>query len=171
MEEAGRDHKYNGKGRDRTVVTVWQILISMCLPFKGCVWKGFPGSSVVKEFACNAGDPSSMPALGRSTAEGRKLRSGLQNSSTGSQSLGQDCVCVHACMRACVLAYVGRRARSRAGIDLWASLVAQRLKYLPAMWETEVRSLGWEDPLEKEMATHPSILAWRIPWTEEPGGT
>ena len=51
-----------------------------------------------------------------------------------------------------------------------ASLVAQRLKHLPAMWETWVRSLGWEDPLEKEMATHSSILAWRIPWTEEPGG-
>ena len=50
-----------------------------------------------------------------------------------------------------------------------ASLVAQRLKRLPAMWETWVRSLGWEDPLEKEMATHSSILAWRIPWTEEPG--
>lgn len=57
MEEAGRDHKYNGKDRDRTVVTVWQILISMCLPFKGCVWKGCPGSSVVKEFACNVGNP------------------------------------------------------------------------------------------------------------------
>ena len=51
----------------------------------------------------------------------------------------------------------------------WASLVAQRLKHLPAMWETQVRSLGQEDPLEKEMATHSSILAWRIPWTEEPG--
>ena len=51
-----------------------------------------------------------------------------------------------------------------------ASLVAQRLKRLPAMWETWVRSLGWEDPLEKEMATHSSILAWRIPWMEEPGG-
>ena len=50
-----------------------------------------------------------------------------------------------------------------------ASLVAQRLKRLPAMRETWVRSLGWEDPLEKEMATHSSILAWRIPWTEEPG--
>ena len=48
--------------------------------------------------------------------------------------------------------------------------MAQRLKHLPAMWETWVRSLGWEDPLEKEMATHSSILAWRIPWTEEPGG-
>ena len=50
-----------------------------------------------------------------------------------------------------------------------ASLVAQRIKRLPAMWETQVRSLGWEDPLEKETATHSSILAWKIPWTEEPG--
>ena len=49
-------------------------------------------------------------------------------------------------------------------------LVAQRFKHLPVMWETQVRSLGQEDPLEKEMATHSSILAWRIPWTEEPGG-
>ena len=48
--------------------------------------------------------------------------------------------------------------------------MAQRLKGLPAMWETWVRSLGQEDPLEKEMATHSSILAWRIPWTEELGG-
>ena len=54
-------------------------------------------------------------------------------------------------------------------VEVWASLVAQRLKHLPAMWETRVQSLGWEDPLEKEMATHSSTLAWRIPWTEEPG--
>ena len=52
----------------------------------------------------------------------------------------------------------------------WASLVAQKLKHLPAMWETWIRSLCREDPPEKEMATHSSILAWRIPWTEEPGG-
>ena len=50
------------------------------------------------------------------------------------------------------------------------SLVAQMINSLPAMWETWVRSLGWEDPLEKEMATHSSTLAWRIPRTEEPGG-
>ena len=50
-----------------------------------------------------------------------------------------------------------------------ASLVAQRLKLLLAMWETWVRSLGQEDPLEKEIATHSSTLAWRIPWREEPG--
>ena len=55
-------------------------------------------------------------------------------------------------------------------VVLWASLLVQRLKHLPAMQETWVLSLGREDPLEKEMATHSSILAWRIPWTEEPGG-
>ena len=54
-------------------------------------------------------------------------------------------------------------------IILGASLVAQRLKHLPPMWETWVRSLGQEDPLEKEMTTHSSTLAWKIPWTEEHG--
>ena len=49
-------------------------------------------------------------------------------------------------------------------VSLWASLVAQRLKRLPGMRETWVRSLGWEDPLEKEMATHSSTLAWRVPF-------
>ena len=51
-----------------------------------------------------------------------------------------------------------------------ASLVTQTEKSPPAMQETQVWSLGWEDPLEKAMATHSSVLAWRIPWTEEPGG-
>ena len=51
------------------------------------------------------------------------------------------------------------------------SLVDQSVKNLPAVQETRVRSLGREDPREKEMATHSSILAWRIPWTEEPGRT
>ena len=50
----------------------------------------------------------------------------------------------------------------------WTSLVAQMLKRLPTMQETQVQSLGWEDPLEKEMATHSSILAWKIPWMEDP---
>ena len=52
----------------------------------------------------------------------------------------------------------------------WASLVAQTVRNLPATQETWVRSLGWEDPLEKRMATHSSLLAWRILWTEESGG-
>ena len=91
---------------------------------------GFPDSSVGKESACNAGDPSSIPGLGRSDGEGRGYP--LQYS--------------------------------------WASLVAQLVKNLPAMQETWVRSLGWEDPLEKGIAIHSSILAWRIPWTVYPRG-
>ena len=55
-------------------------------------------------------------------------------------------------------------------LSKWAPLVAQMVKNLPAIQETQVHSLGREDPLEEEMATHYSILAWRIPWTEEPDG-
>ena len=47
--------------------------------------------------------------------------------------------------------------------------VAQIVKRLPTMWETQIQSLGWEDPLEKEMAIHSSTIAWKIPWTEDPG--
>ena len=68
---------------------------------------------------------------------------------------------------------LGRSHREGIGYplhDSWASLVAHMVKLLPAMQETWVRSLGQEDTLEKEMATHSSTLAWRIPWREEPGG-
>ena len=82
-------------------------------------------SSVGKESTYNAGDPESIPGLGRSTGEG--IGYPLQYSQ--------------------------------------ASFVAQLVKNLPAVWETWVQSLGWEDPLEKGKATHSSILAWRIPWT------
>ena len=61
------------------------------------------------------------------------------------------------------------RVKALVASQLKTSLVAQRIKRLPAMQETWVRSLGSEDLLEKEMATHSSIPAWRIPWTEEPG--
>ena len=88
-----------------------------------CPMMGFPDSSAGKESACNAGDPGSIPGLGRSTGEG--ISYPLQYS--------------------------------------WASLVAQLVKNPPAMWETWVRSLGWEYPLEEGMATHSSIPAWRIP--------
>ena len=84
--------------------------------------EGFPGSSAGKESTCNAGDPGSTPALGRSTAEG--------------------------------IGYAFQYSL--------ASLVAHLVKNLPAVWETWVPSLGWEDPLKKGMATHSSILAWRI---------
>ena len=53
--------------------------------------------------------------------------------------------------------------------SLWTSLVVQTVKRLPTMWKTRVQSLDQEDLLEKEMVTHSSILAWKIPWTEEPG--
>ena len=86
---------------------------------------GFPHNSVGKESACNAGDPGSIPRLGRSPGEG----------------IG------------CPFQYS------------WASLVAQLVKNPPAMRETWVRSLVWEDLLEKGKVTHSSILAWRIPWT------
>ena len=67
----------------------------------------------------------------------------------------------------------GRSAGEGIGYPLqysWASRVAQLVKNLPAMWETWVRSLGWEDPLEKGTTTHSSILAWRIPWMYSPWG-
>ena len=67
----------------------------------------------------------------------------------------------------------GRSPREELGYPLqysWASLVGQMVKNPPAMWETGVQSLGWEDPLEKGMTTPSSILAWRIQWSEEPGG-
>ena len=86
---------------------------------------GFPDSSVGKEFACNAGDPGSVPGLGRSAGEG--IGYPLQYS--------------------------------------WDSLVDQLVKNPPAIWETWVQPLGWEDPLEKGKTTHSSILAWRIPYT------
>ena len=66
------------------------------------------------------------------------------------------------CMRGCPF--------SASGEGWWAFLVAQLAKEPPAVRETWVRSLGWEDPLEEGTATHSSTLAWRIPWTEEPGG-
>ena len=84
-----------------------------------------PGGSAVKNLPANAGDPGSIPGLGRSTGEG--IGYPLQFS--------------------------------------WACLVAQLVKNSLAMWETWVRYLGREDPLEKGKATRSSILAWRIPWT------
>ena len=60
--------------------------------------------------------------------------------------------------------------RKRKNKHQMTSLVAQAVKCLPTMRETRVQSLGWDDPLEKEMAAHSSILAWKIPWMEQPGG-
>jgi len=68
----------------------------------------------------------------------------------------------------------GRSAGEGIGYPLqysWSSLVARLVKNLPAMWETWVRPLSWEDPLEKGMATHSSVLPWRIPWTVQSMGS
>ena len=62
---------------------------------------------------------------------------------------------------------MGKIVRRKGGLG--TSLMAQSVKNLPAVWETQIRSLGPEDSLEQGMATHFSILAWRIPWTEKPG--
>ena len=78
-----------------------------------------------------------------------------------------------ACRKPGLDSWVGKILWRREQLSLqysWASLVTQKVKNPPAMWETWVRSLGWEDPLEKGMATHSTSLAWTIPWTEEPGG-
>ena len=70
-----------------------------------------------------------------------------------------------------ILAYRIPRIEEPGGLpQAWASLVAQMIKSLPAVWEIRVWSLGWEDAWEKEMATHSSILSWKILWAEEPGG-
>ena len=98
----------------RFSLVIYFIRSSICM--------GFPGSSAGKESACNAGDPGSIPGLGRSPGEGMGYP--LQYS--------------------------------------WAPLVAQMVKNPPAKRETWVQSLGWEDPLEEDMATHSSILVWRI---------
>ena len=63
-----------------------------------------------------------------------------------------------------------QKSSRKASASTRASLVAQSVKNLPAVQETQFQSLGWEDPVEKEMATHSSILSWKISWTEEPGG-
>ena len=122
-----------------------------------------PAIYLGKASACNAGDLGSIPGLGRSPGEGNGnplQYSWLENS----MDRGAWWATIHGVAKS-------RTRLSDFTFKLWsrASLVAQRLKRLPGMWETWVRSLGWEDPLEKEIATHSSILAWRIPWREEPG--
>ena len=109
---------------------------------------------MVKPSAYNVGDLGSIPGLGRSTGEGNGNQ--LQYS------------CLENPMdRRAWQATVHRVTKSQTRLsNFGASLVAQLVKNLPAAQETRVRSLGWEDPLEKETATHSSILAWKISWTE-----
>ena len=107
---------------------IWYFTIFPISTYYPPYW-GFPDSSFGKESTCKAGDPGTIPGLGRSPGEGTGYS--IQYS--------------------------------------WASLVAQMVKNLPAMWETWVRSLSWEDPLEE--GTQPTLvfLPWEFLWTEEPG--
>ena len=108
------------------------------------VAKGFLCGSAGKESTRNVGDLGSIPGLGRSPGEGKGYPlqySGLEN------SMDSPWGCKESDMTE----------------RLWASLVAQMVMNLPAMWETRVRALGWEDPLEKQMATHSSNLALENP--------
>ena len=120
---------------------------------------GFPCSSVGKESACNAGDLGSIPGSGRSPGEGNG--NPLQYSCLENlMDRGAWRATVHGVTR------VGHDLATKLPTILGPSLVAQRVKCLPATQETWVRFLGGEDLLEKEMATSSCILAWEIPWIE-----
>ena len=106
-----------------------------------------------------------------SAVEGRSLNS-LTEAPTGfpGSSAGKESTCNAG--DPSLIPGLGRSPEDVIGYPLqysWASLVAQMVENSPAMWETCVQPLGWEDPLEEGMAAHSSILAVRIPWTEEPG--
>ena len=123
---------------------------------------GFPGSSVGKESAFNAGEPSWIPESGRSSGEGIGYSPVFLSFTCG--SAGKESTCNVGDPSS--IPGSGRSPGEGIGCPpqySWAFLVAQVVKNLSAMRETWVRSLGWEDPLEEGMATHSSILAWRIP--------
>ena len=113
---------------------------------------GLPCGSAGKESTCNAGDVGSIPGLGRSPGEEKGYP--LQYS------------CMVNSMDYTV--HESHKESDTTEWLSWASLLAHLVKHLPVMRENQVGSQGWEDPLEKEMATHSSILTWKIPWTEEP---
>ena len=129
------------------------------------LYEGLPWWLSYKESACNpgaAGDLGSIPGLGRSPGEGN------------GNPLPDFCLEKprdRGAWRAIVCVSQSQTTEQLTlSLSLWASLVAQLVKNPPAMRETWAWSLGGEDPLEKGPTTHSSILAWRIPWTEEPGG-
>ena len=130
---------------------------------------GFPHSSVGKESAWNAGDPGSIFESERSTGEG--IGSPLQYSwASLVAQMEKNPGDLHSCNAGYLGLILGSGRSAGEGIGYpfqysWASLVAQMVKNPLIMQETWVRSLGWEDPLEKGKATHSSVLTWRIPWT------
>ena len=132
--------------------------------------QGFSGSSAGKESICNAGDPSLITGWGRSTGEGIGYPLQYSWASLVAQTVR---ICLQ-CRRHGFDPWVGeipwRRDRLPTPVFLGFT-GAQTVKNPPAMWETWVQSLGWEDPLEECRATHSSILAWRIPMDRVAWGT
>ena len=132
---------------------------------------GFPGGSAGKESARNVGDLGSILGLGRSPGEGK----GYPLQYCGLE-ISTDCT-VHGVTKSWTwlndfqfTSGPTKRESNHAFLRLYFSLVAEWHRIFLLLQETLVQSLGWEDPLEEGMATHFSILAWRNPWTEEPGG-
>ena len=133
-----------------------------------CVPVGFPGGTVVKNPPADAGDTRDMhsiPGSGRCPGEGNG--NPLQYSCLGNPL---DRGAWWAILHGAAKSRTRLRNYTRTFVCYWASRVARKVKNPPATWKTRVQSLGWEDPLEEGMATHSSILAWKIPWTEEPRG-
>ena len=154
---------------------------------------GFPCGSAGKEFACNVGDLGSISGLGRSPGEGEgyplqysglensmdcivhgvaRSRTQLNNLHCTTEQKGENHLFVRPLWipglpwrRSCLVSSSRDIISVYAFVVCHTFLMAQLVKNLPAVWETWVRSLGWEDPLEKGKATHSSILAWRIPYT------
>ena len=127
-------------------------------------FRGLPWWSEIKVPVCSAGDLGSIPGLGKSPGEGNGnplQYSSLENPMDG----GASWATVHGIAKS----WTRLSDSTFLYYTLLASLVAQMVKSLSAIQETRVWSPGEEDPLEKEMASHSSILAWKIPWTEEPG--
>ena len=121
----------------------------------------FPGGSVVKNLPAKTGDTGLIPGSGRSPGEEEMAThsSILPGKFHGQRGL------------AGYIPWDQKESATEYTHTLhcvWASLVAQTVKNLPKMQETLIRSPSWEDPMEKGMATHSSIIAWRIPWTEAP---
>ena len=142
----------------------------------------FPGGSDSKESSCNAGDLDSILGSGKSPGEGNGnplQYSCLENPMDRQVWWATVCGVGHdwATSLHFMTTYGGFIVKLKLGLHGWKSTgalweafwVAQMVKNLPATRETQVQSLGQENPLEKGMATHSRILAWRIPWTEEPG--
>ena len=146
------------------------LLLSPLNPLKSSFTPHYTRASLVaqtvKASVCSAGDLDSIPGSGRSPGErnGKVLQYFcLENPMDRGALKATVCGVTESRTRLSDFTYLIYTSER-------APLVAQRLKSLPAMRETWVLSLGQEDPLEKEMLTHSSILAWRIPWMEESGG-